>query len=328
LSGGRRTTEVTPASSGDIVTSRLFAQPWWLDAVAPGNWGEATVMRDGKVIARLPWARDRLPVRGVRLTRIGSPPLTPYLAPELELGTGKQVTRLAKEHKLLTSLSDDLPSYDYLSYTFDPSFTNWLPFYWKGLTATLRATYVLDDIRDLDAVWRGMSDDTRNVVRKAEALLSIQEDEDATRLTPALASTFARQRQAMPFSGDLLARLTTAVRGRGAGKVLTAVDENGTPHGSLMVVWDDERAYYLTGGTHTESRRSGAQSLLVWHAIRHGAEHVPVFDFEGSMIEGVAQFFRGFGSRPTPYLHVTGTSRRLRLALAARELAKAAAFRR
>jgi hypothetical protein len=309
------------------MSASLFAQSWWLDAVAPGRWGEAVVEHNGAVVARLPWARDRLPVRGLRLTRLGSPPLTPFLSPELELGDGKYVTRLAKEHKLLTGLLDDLPPADYLSFSFDPSFTNWLPFYWRGLTGNPRATYVLHDIRDLDAVWRGMSDDTRNVIRKAEAVLSIEDDADETRLVAALTSTFDRQGQRMPLPSELLARVVAAVRERGVGAVLTAVESDGTPHGSLLVVWDDRRAYYLTGGTHSELRRSGAQSLLVWDAIRRGAEHVSVFDFEGSMLEGVAQFFRGFGSQPVPYLQVTGTSRRLRLALAARDFAKALAFR-
>jgi len=309
------------------VSGTLFGQPWWFDAVAPGRWGEAVVEHNGSVVARLPWASERLPVRGIRLTRVGSPPLTPFLIPELELGTGKSVTRLAKEHKLLTGLLDDLPASDYLSFSFDPAFTNWLPFYWRGLSGTPRATYVLDGIHDLDAIWRGMSDDTRNVIRKAEAALSVEEDSDESRLVAALTSTFDRQGQRMPLAPELLGRLVTAVRERGVGAVLTAVDSDGTPHGSLLVVWDDRRSYYLTGGTHTELRRSGAQSLLVWDAIRRSADHVAVFDFEGSMLEGVAQFFRGFGSRPVPYLQVTGTSRRLRLALAARDLAKALTFR-
>jgi hypothetical protein len=301
----------------------LFSEHWWLDAVAPGRWGEATVRRDGEIIARLPWARERLPVPGLHMTRLGSPRLTPFLAPVLELGSVKQVTRLSREHRLLEALLADLPPFDYLSYTFDPSFTNWLPFYWKGLTGSLRATYVLEDVTDLDAVWHGMSDTTRRVIRTAEPMLQVNEDPDTERLADALTSTFARQGRPMPFPLEMLDRLHRAVREHDAGRVLSATDESGQTHGALMLVWDDSKAYYLTGGAITDLRRSGAQSLLMWHAIRLAAERVPVFDFEGSMIEGVARFFRGFGSRPCPYLHVTGTSRRMRIGLAVRDLGKA-----
>jgi len=301
----------------------LFSEHWWLDAVAPGRWGEATVRSRDEITARLPWARERLPVPGLHLTRVGSPRLTPFLAPALELGSGKHVNRLAREHRLLEALLDDLPPFDYLSYTFDPSFTNWLPFYWKGLTGSLRATYVLDDLSDLDAVWHGMSDTTRNHIRAAESVLQIHEDQNAERLAAAIASTFARQGRSTPFPIEMLERLHRAVREHDAGRVLSATDELGQLDAALMVVWDENRAYNLAGGAITELRRSGAQSLLLWHAIRLAAERVPVFDFEGSMIEGVARFFRGFGSRPWPYLHVTGTSRRMRMALAARDFGNA-----
>jgi Acetyltransferase (GNAT) domain len=308
--------------------SSLFGQPWWLDAVAPGAWGEATVSRNGAVVARLPWAVDRLPVRGVKLVRLGSPKLTPFLIPELELGSGKPATRLAREHELLDALIAQLPRFDYLSYTFAPSFTNWLPFYWKGFRGSLRVTYVLDDVTDLESVWNGMTEATRRSIRKAEKTVRVQEDRDVSRLAAAVRSTFERQRRRTPFSHELLGRLDAAVRANDAGTVLTAVDHAGAVHASLMVVWDDARSYYLAGGSQSEQLGSGAQSLLLWQAVRHASTRTRSFDFEGSMIPGVARFFRGFGSRPEPYVHVTGTSRRMRLGLAARELLHALTGRR
>ncbi len=32
-----------------------FEQPWWLEAVAPGRWGETVVERRGEIVARLPY---------------------------------------------------------------------------------------------------------------------------------------------------------------------------------------------------------------------------------------------------------------------------------
>ena len=84
--------------------STLFGQPWWLEAVSPGAWGEARVERDGVVVARLPWATRRLPVPGIKLTRLGSPKLTPFLVPSCNCSSGKPVTQLATEHKLLDGL--------------------------------------------------------------------------------------------------------------------------------------------------------------------------------------------------------------------------------
>jgi hypothetical protein len=302
--------------------STLFGQPWWLEAVSPDAWGEAQVERDGAVVARLPWASRRLPVRGITLTRLGTPKLTPFVVPELQLGGGKPVTRLAAEHRLLEGLIADLPRFDYLSYTFAPSFTNWLPFYWHGFQGTLRATYVLDDIRDLDAVWSGMSDKVRNTIRKAEKTLEVVEDGDASRLADASRGTFQRKDRSSPFDRDLLDRVQEAVAAHDAGVTLSAVDGQGRAHGSLMLVWDEDRSYYLVGGRQQESSDNGAQSLLLWDAIRRASARTRVFDFEGSMIEGVARFFRSFGARPQPYVQVTAASRRMRIGLAARDLSR------
>src|SRR5690606_13335233 len=72
----------------------LFMQPWWLDAVAPGQWAEAVVASDGRVIARLPYlTRSQL---GLRL--LGTPPLTQFLGPWFDLPDGKYETRLKRQH--------------------------------------------------------------------------------------------------------------------------------------------------------------------------------------------------------------------------------------
>jgi hypothetical protein len=317
--------DASSAVSG--TTQSIFSSPWWLDAVAPRRWGDATVSQDGRVAARLPWAEERMPVPGLRLRRVGTHRLTPFLTPELDPGHGKYVTRLAREHQLLDGLIDALPKFDYFSYTLPPSFTNWLPFAHRGFRATLRTTYVLDDLDDLDAVKSAMSDKCRNTIRKAEKLVSVERDERADRLVAMIDSTFARQRRRNPWGRALIERVVEATHAHGAGEILTAVDATGAVHASMLLVYDADRSYYLTGGMNAGLRSSGADSLLLWHAIQHAAERVRVFDFEGSMIPGVARFFRAFGSRPISYLHVTGASRRMRAALAARELGKALAGR-
>ena len=64
--------------------------------------------------------------------------------------------------------------------------------------------------------------------------------------------------------------------------------------------------------------------LLLWEAIRRVAPRTAVFDFEGSMLQGVEGVNRRFGARQAPYLVVTRDGRRMRAATAVRELARAA----
>jgi hypothetical protein len=61
---------------------------------------------------------------------------------------------------------------------------------------------------------------------------------------------------------------------------------------------------YLFSGTDPEYKQSGAASLLVWEGIQRGCKEHKRFDFDGSMIESIEKFFRGFGATPVPYMNV------------------------
>ena len=285
----------------------IFTEPWWLDAVAPGAWGEAVVEKGGRVAARMPWTKRRR--RG--MTLLVAPPLTRTLGPWLRPETGRTTSRLEREKDLMSALIDALPPFDYFEQNFHPSITNWLPFHWRGFEETTRYTYVLPDLSDLDAVWAGTRRNVRTDVRKARKRLTVRDDLGLDAFLRVHEMTFARQRMAMPYGRDLVARLDAACAARGRRRILSAVDETGAVHAVAYLVWDATSAYYLMGGADPELRNSGAGSLVVWEAIRFAATVAPQFDFEGSMLEPVERFFRAFGAEQRPYFHVTKTSSRL-----------------
>ncbi|HRR40785.1 MAG TPA: hypothetical protein P5244_06085, partial [Syntrophales bacterium] len=150
-------------SSGGETTIPIFSQPWWLDAVAPGSWGEVVVEKGGQIHARLPYVIQRK--RG--LTLLTMPPLTQTLGPWLRPYPGKYANRLSEEKQLMTELIEQLPRFDLFQQNFHYSITNWLPFYWKGFQQTTRYTYRLHDLSNLDAVWTGVRENIRTEIRKA-----------------------------------------------------------------------------------------------------------------------------------------------------------------
>jgi hypothetical protein len=90
----------------------------------------------------------------------------------------------------------------------------------------------------------------------------------------------------------------------------------------LYVVWDPNAAFHLLSGGDPELRTSGAGSLLMWEAIMRARAVTDVFDFEGSMLEPVERFFRAFGARQTPYIHVSRATPAARTAIAVRRMAR------
>jgi hypothetical protein len=115
---------------------------------------------------------------------------------------------------------------------------------------------------------------------------------------------FERQGLPAPFSAEFLRRVDAACAERRARSILFAVDTRDRVQAAAFVVHDGDDSYLLTSGVDTELRASGAQSFLVWEAIRQSAERSRTFDFAGSMIESVERFNRAFGARQRPYLAV------------------------
>lgn len=297
-----------------------FEQRWWLEAAAPGQWGEVLIERQREVVARLPYVRKK----GFGFTVLTQAPLTRFVGPWLRPSEGKPGARLGNERELMTELIAGLPRFDAYRGNFAPAVTNWLPFYWARFEATLRYTYRLDDLGDADRLWADVAKSTRNHIRRAGEHVEVHTDrgvEDVLRINH---KVFARQGLAVPYSDTLVHRLDRVCAARGVRTVLTAVDAQNRVHAATYLVRDGTTTYMLFGGADPEFRSSGARSLLVWEAIRRAGEKTRCFDFLGSMIESVERFNRSFGARQVPYLFVTRARPVARLLLAARQAARRA----
>jgi hypothetical protein len=308
------TPEPRPAASSTGCANAIFQQPWWLDAVAPGRWGEATIERDGRSVARLPYV-----VRGRgRFRMLTMPPLTQTLGPWVEPSTARAARALSDEMELLAALEAGLPRAEAFVQHFSPTMLNALPFYWAGYRLELRYTYRLEGLRDPEALWDGLRGNVRREIRKARRQVEIRDDLGLDRFYPIWSKTFARQGLEPSVSSAQLERLDAACRDRDARAMLFAADAANRVHAVIYVVWDRHAAFHLLGGADPELRTSGASSLLMWEAIMRASAITDVFDFEGSMLKPVERFFRAFGSRQTPYLRVSRVGRRTRAALAVR----------
>jgi CelD/BcsL family acetyltransferase involved in cellulose biosynthesis len=318
---GHQTNPGGPAALEDVP---IFHQPWWLDAVAPGQWDAVTIERGGRTVGRLPFV-----VRGPRRMRmLSQPPLTPFLGPWVHREPdAKYTTALGDEMELQAQLAAALPDAVAFRQNFSPAVSTGLPFIWAGYRADVRYTYRLEDLSSEPALWSGLAGNIRREIRKAGRQLVVRDDLGLERFHDVWAKTFARQQLAAPELARVR-RIEAACAGRGVRSMLFACDAADRVHAVAYLVWDRNTAYYLMGGGDPELRTSGASSLLLWEAIRRARADVGVFDFEGSMLPPVERFFRAFGGRPTPYLRVSRTGRIAGAALAARGTAQRLLARR
>jgi hypothetical protein len=298
--------EESGATPGCSATSyNLFQEPWWLDAVAAGEWEEVSVKRGGQLAARLPFVRKKVAGRVWLL----QPKLTPYLGPWLRPSSAKLPHKLAEEKELMEELIDVLPKFGLFHQCFAPEVVNWLPFYWRGFSQTTRYTYRLAGLDDPARIWTGLRENIRREIRKARKIVSVRDDLHVGCLARVWEKTFRRQGKGLPVSTDLLHRIDWACQKRDCGKLLVAEDGRGKIHSAAYIVWDTRCAYYLIAGSDPELRNSGACSLVMWEAIQFASRVSRQFDFEGSIIEPIERFFRSFGGEPIPYFSLLKLSR-------------------
>ena len=193
---------------------------------------------------------------------------------------------------------------------------NWLPFFWRGFSQSTRYTYRLNDLSNMDNLWNNFSGNVRKEIRKSKNRFNIviREDKPLSELYALCTKTFERQKKKVSYNFSILENIDRACKERQCSKVFIAEDPKGRQHAGLYMIWDKKNAYYLTGGGDPDYRNSGATSLCFYHAISFASKVTTSFDFEGSMIESIERFFRGFGAIQTPYFAIFHTpSKRYKL---------------
>jgi hypothetical protein len=287
----------------------LFQEPWWLDAVAPGAWQEVRVERGGQVVGRLPFVISSR--RG--MTFIEMPPVTQTLGPWIQPSEAKYANQLGDQKDVFSELIEKLPKHDVFRQSFAPEVQNWMPFYWAGFEQTTCYTYRINDLTDLDRVWAETRENVRTDIRKAEKSLLVCDDLGLPEILKLASMSYERAGRSWPYSAELMSRIDQAAAARQARRILFAKDAQGNVHGAIYLLNDERTTYYLMGGSNPEFKGSGANSLLLWHAIKDAAKVSRSFDFEGSMNENIERFFRAFGARQTPYFQVSRLNRKAKV---------------
>lgn len=285
-------------------------QPWYLDAVAPGSWGAAVVNRGGQPAAAQPYYLKHFGPWKV----IAMPPLCKFMGPTF----GESFRSVRTVYKLSEQLVEGLPPHSLFRQNFHYSYSNWLPYYWKGFRETTRYSYVLEDLYDLDQIWAGLSTDYRNnKIPRAEGVLRVVDDMGVSVLFRLLELTYARQGLHSGLSEAFIERLWRSVNKHNAGRLLFAIDQNAEVHAAAFLLRDRDNAYLLLSADDPKHRTNGSGIWLIWQAIRYAALEWRVrrFDFLGSIKQSIEQSRRQFGAQAVPFHAIERFNSRLLFAI-------------
>lgn len=278
----------------------LQMQPWWWDAVCGADWQVLLAEeKNGDVLAALPYAIRK---KG-GISVLQPPPFTSYSGPWIKYpaeSNFKYPAKRAFEKKVLTSLAVQLPSIPFIGLHLDPKMDNWLPFYWSGFSQTTRYTYRLDLQKDEDSLFQNFKQSLRTDLRKEITDTVISTSDDNPGFYKLIQQSYLSRGHSVPYAFPVLDKLVKACKKNESGTLYMAIDkENGSPVAGLFVAWDDSTVHAIASG-QTEKPDPLMQHLF-WRAICDHLGPDKIFDFEGSMVEKIEHFLRGFGGKLVPY---------------------------
>ena len=150
-------------------------------------------------------------------------------------------------------------------------------------------------------LWQGLKESLRRNIKKAEKQLTIEESNSISNLYQLKAER--KNIEPVNYSLDYLNKIIKAVNNNYI--LYYAKDENQSIIAGVLVVYDNDKAYYLLGSVKESHKNSGALSLLLWKSIVKcktlGIFH---FNFEGSMLKPIERYFRSFGAEQYVYFEV------------------------
>ena len=284
----------------------LYLQPWWWNAAtgSPDNWQAARIISpEGKLLAYWPCYRRR---RFGFLNIYTPPPLCmhsgPWLRPaETESNPAKSLSRA---WRLVNELLEQLPKAHYWRTKAPYSFDNGMALQRAGWRQVVKYSYQLptQSFVTEEEISSRFAPHARQQLKKAASILTIREAPTVELQISLILKAFqAKGERKSRFPIAAFRRVCQAAAQNNAAVSWQAMDAENRVHATLWLAFDQERAYAILPAADPELRTSGAMSLLFWQGIRWAQQQGLIFDFEGSAIPGVEEFYRGFGPEPVPY---------------------------
>ena len=283
-------------------------QPWYLNIVCGENWDAMAKYEGEEFIAWLPYYiyKQRF------FSSLRPAAFMPYQGFVLNKEYLKKHPEILKSNHSLYHFENSISEYfatniDAMNLSacflrISPEFFCATPFIQNGFTANVRYTYRLDITNS--EFFNSFSPVMRKKLRKAKKELQINpQDYDLKEIYGILTSTFARQKKTIPYTFELFSQIVTTSTQRNQGKMFVCLDTDGKICSVLFIAWDETTAYSLIGGNNYDNMQRDAGAFTQFESIKYSQSiGLTTYDFEGSMLKGVEEFFQHFGAVRTPYL--------------------------
>jgi hypothetical protein len=262
----------------NAMQSRIYAYSWYLDIVAD-NW-DVLVLNDYEAVMPIPWNKKYF-IKYIT---------QPYFCQQL--GVFSKIDVLKKGVK---EFIDAIPKeFRRLGYQFNSD--NLL----EGKNI-LRQNYILN--------LQGKYEDIRSNYRKDRKYRINQANKKQYKLvnisSKELIAIFKQYYSFSDFSNKEYNKLEALMNFCLQNKesfILGVEDENKAILGGSFFIKSNHRIYYIFSAVTSVGKQNNAASLMIDRVVKKYSENTLLLDFEGSMIAGIASFYKSFGANPENYI--------------------------
>lgn len=291
-------------------TIPLFLQYWWMEAACGSDWN-VLLSYDNNGLLRGVFVYHYVKKFGQLL--IVPATLTQYSGTFLFYPDNLTVeSRYSFENETYNDLIGRIESLKpaFFELNFHHSQNYWQPFYWNGYSQTTRYTYRFEDISDMEVLLNGMSHRKRQKpLAKAKEGFELRMDMNPSAFYDSYSAQLRSKGQKISYAKETFLSIHKAASERGQGQIFSMYDKSNGLHAvSLFVVWDSHSAYNLVIYIDEAYRSSGASTLIICEVVKFLSTKTKCYDFEGSMIKGVALKNQSFGAVLTPFSQISKIS--------------------
>ncbi|MEM9545718.1 MAG: GNAT family N-acetyltransferase [Bacteroidota bacterium] len=181
------------------------------------------------------------------------------------------------------------------------------PFKEKDNSVTLKHTYLINHATEIEKLWGQQSSTHRRIIRKADRELNHTEVDDIEEFLRFVLQSFEERGKKVPNEPQIFRKLDGVLKEKKQRKIVKCTNEQGRIV-AMCYFMKDEKWTYNFANSVVEDYRHYGMNLILWNEIKATLNEGRSFDFEGSMIPGVDEFFRRFKGIKTYYPSIKKSS--------------------
>lgn len=279
----------------------IYIQDWYLDATcySESDW-RVIIIKDDKaqIVAAFPFGYKRK----FNLWMITNP----WQCKRMGIWWRKREFSSKNEElifreEIINQIIERLPRFDRFEVMFNYDFYNWQPFYWKGFSATpYYSMRITPKMRD---TWN-VSKSRRQAIKRASKIYSVSEGEfPFIEYWMFLEKSYKSLGRKCDFKKGQLEKLYSSLQTHHAYTTMFALDGNNNPSAAIIKLhygntWIEQFS------TQMVDDKNG-KSLIEDFSIRKALDSGEIWDFEGSMNQGICEFNSSFNPEWTSYYCIT-----------------------